>query len=52
MADLDIENHQPGIAAYVEINKQEEECIAKCLMSQKVGANNKSNKAYEEHWQE
>ena len=51
VADLGIENHQPGIAAYVEVDKQEDECIAKCLMSQKVGANNKSNKAYEEHWQ-
>ena len=49
LADLGVEGRQPAIAAYVRMSKQEKERVARSIVSQKVGANPKSLRSYEEH---
>ena len=49
LADLGVEGHQPAIAAYVKMSEQEKERVALSIISQKVGANPKNLRSYEEH---
>ena len=49
LADLGVEGHQPAIAAYVKMSEQEKERVALSIISQKVGANPKQMRSYEEH---
>ena len=49
LAGLGIYGHQPGIAAHVATEPEEEEKVVEAILRQKVGSCNKTMKQYKEH---
>ena len=48
LAKLGIEGHQPAVAAYVKMSKEENDRIAESIVMQKAGSNAKHIKGYKE----